>query len=188
MIIALGRTRHYDETEVVHACQRGERWAQKALYEQHFDSLLPVCGRYAANSSEAMDLLHEAFIKIFKNIKRFEAGTNLGGWMRRLTVNTCIDTYRKEVRRRTEDIDQTFDLSSDEADAVSRCGEQEILAAIQQLSPVYRTIFNLYAVEGYSHREIGERLGITESTSRSNLVKARQRLKTALLATEIHRA
>ena len=188
MIIALGSTRPYDETAVVHACQRGERWAQKALYEEHFHSLLPVCGRYAANSSEAMDLLHEAFIKIFKNIQRFEAGTNLGGWMRRLTVNTCIDTYRKEARRRTEDLDQTFDLSADEADAVSRCGEQEILAAIQALSPVYRTIFNLYAVEGYSHREIGERLGITESTSRSNLVKARQRLKAALLAAETHRA
>ncbi len=187
MDIALGGT-YYDETEVVTACGRGERWAQKVLYEAHFNTLLPVCGRYASNSSEAMDLLHEAFIKIFKNIGRYEPNTSLGGWMRRLTVNTCIDTYRKEVRRRTEDIDATFDLSTDEADAVSKCSEREILAAIQQLSPVYRTIFNLYAIEGFSHREIGEQLGITESTSRSNLVKARQRLKALLVTAAPHRA
>lgn len=186
MEIALGST-YYDEAEVVTACARGERWAQKILYEAHFQMLLPVCGRYAGDSSEAMDLLHEAFIKIFKNIGRYEPNTSLGGWMRRLTVNTCIDTYRKEVRRRTEDIDTTFDLSSDEADAVSQCTEREILAAVQQLSPVYRTIFNLYAIEGFSHREIGDQLGITESTSRSNLVKARQRLK-QLLTVERHRS
>ena len=169
-----------DETELIAACARGERWAQKSLYETYFHQLLPVCSRYAANQSEAMDLLHEGFIKIFKNIARYQPNTSLGAWMRRITVNTCIDTYRKEVRRRTDDIDASFDLSTDEADAVSKCSEREILDAIQLLSPVYRTIFNLYAIEGYSHKEIGERLGITESTSRSNLVKARQKLKTAL--------
>ncbi len=170
-----------DEEQVVLACARGERWAQKALYETYFHQLLPICTRYAANSNEAMDMLHEGFIKIFKHINRYQAGTSLGAWMRRLTINTCIDTYRKEVRRRTDDIETSFDLSTDEADAVSRCGEQEILEAVQQLSPVYRTIFNLYAIEGYSHREIGERLGIAESSSRSNLVKARARLKSVLL-------
>jgi len=171
-----------DETELVHACARGERWAQKALYESYFHQLLPICNRYAGNSSEAMDMLHEGFIKIFKNISRYQPNTSLGAWMRRLTINTCIDTYRKEVRRRTDDIDNSFDLSTNEADAVSQCTEREILAAVQKLSPVYRTIFNLYAIEGFSHREIGEQLGITESTSRSNLVKARQKLKVALIA------
>ena len=105
-----------------------------------------------------------------------------------LTVNSCIDTYRKEVRRRTDDIEASFDLSTEEADAVSHCTEREILAAIQQLSPVYRTIFNLYAIEGFSHREIGEQLGITESTSRSNLVKARLRLKQLLVTLEPSRS
>ncbi len=182
------RSNAYDETDVVTACARGERWAQKLLYEAHFQMLLPVCGRYAANQSEAMDLLHEAFIKIFKNIGRYEPNTSLGGWMRRLTVNSCIDTYRKEVRRRTDDLDATFDLSTDEADAVSSCTEREILAAIQQLSPVYRTIFNLYAIEGFSHKEIGDQLGITESTSRSNLVKARLKLKQLLVTLAPHRS
>lgn len=183
MDLTLGRSAAAaDETDLIAACARGERWAQKLLYETYFHDLLPVCNRYAANSSEAMDMLHEGFIKVFRNIDRYQPNTSLGGWMRRLMVNTCIDVYRKEARRRTDDLDATFDLSTDEADAVSQCSEREILGAVQELSPVYRTIFNLYAVEGYSHREIAERLGITESTSRSNLVKARQKLKLALTA------
>ena len=182
MDLTLGRTAALDETDLIAACSRGERWAQKVLYETYFHDLLPVCNRYAANSSEAMDMLHEGFIKVFRNIDRYQPNTSLGGWMRRLMVNTCIDVYRKEARRRTDDIDATFDLSTEEADAVSQCSEREILAAVQDLTPVYRTIFNLYAIEGYSHREIAERLEITESTSRSNLVKARQKLKAALTA------
>ena len=95
-------------------------------------------------------------------------------------VNTAIDYYRKNIRRRTEDIEQAYDLGTSEADAISQCSEQEILEAIQQLSPAYRTVFNLYVVEGYSHKEIADILDITESTSRSNLVKARLKLKVFL--------
>ena len=95
-------------------------------------------------------------------------------------VNTAIDYYRKTIRRRTEDIEEAYDLSNDEADAISQCSEQEILAAIQELSPAYRAVFNLYVIEGYSHREIAQALDITESTSRSNLVKARMKLREML--------
>ena len=100
--------------------------------------------------------------------------------MRRIMVNTCIDAYRKKVRRRTEDIEEAHSLSSDDADAISQCSEREILEAIQQLSIAYRTVFNLYVIEGYSHKEIAGKLGISESTSRSNLVKARTKLKSLL--------
>jgi len=96
-------------------------------------------------------------------------------------VNSAIDYYRKSIRRRTEDIETAFDISSNDADAISQCSEKEILAAVQQLSPAYRAVFNLYIIEGYSHREIAEQLGITESTSRSNLVKARTKLKEILI-------
>ena len=95
-------------------------------------------------------------------------------------VNTAIDYYRKSIRRRTEDIEQAYDLSTDDADAISQCTEREILDAVQQLSPAYRAVFNLYVIEGYSHREIAEMLDITESTSRSNLVKARSKLQALL--------
>ncbi len=97
-------------------------------------------------------------------------------------INTSIDFYRKSIRRRTEDLENAYHVNDNEADAVSMCTEKEILIAVQSLSPAYRAVFNLYVIEGYSHREIAESLGITESTSRSNLVKARLKLKTILAA------
>ena len=95
-------------------------------------------------------------------------------------VNTSIDYYRKNTRRRTDDLDTAYNLSSDTPDAVSQCSEQDILLAVQQLTPAYRAVFNLYVIEGFSHREISEQLDITESTSRSNLVKARLKLQALL--------
>ena len=95
-------------------------------------------------------------------------------------VNQAIDFYRKNIRRRTEDLDQAYQVSSYDADAISQFSEKEILTVVQELSPAYRTVFNLYVIEGYSHREIAKNLGITESTSRSNLVKARTKLQNAL--------
>ena len=96
-----------------------------------------------------MDLLHESFIKIFRSIHKYQPGTSLGAWMRRITVNTAIDYYRRKVRRRTENIDLAYDLSAQDADAISQCSEKEILAAIQKLTPAYQTVFNLYVIEGF---------------------------------------
>jgi RNA polymerase sigma-70 factor (ECF subfamily) len=171
-----------NEQQFVAALARGDRGAQKVLYETYYGQLMSVCQRYAGSEDEAMDLLHESFIKIFKKIARYESGTALLAWMRRITVNTAIDQYRRNARRRTENLDQAYSLSSDAPDVFAQFGAREILGAVQQLPPTYRTIFNLYVVEGYSHREIGEQLQITESTSRSNLVKARGKLQKVLTA------
>lgn len=165
------------EQNLIAACARGERWAQQRIYEDYYGSMMPVCLRYASNHDEALDMLHEGFMKVFSKIGKYQPGTSLGAWIRTLMVNSCIDAYRKNARRRTEDLDHIQNLSYDEPDALSSISEQEILAAVQTLSPAYRAVFNLYAVEGYSHKEIGEALHITESTSRSNLVKARMKLK-----------
>ena len=100
-------------------------------------------------------------------------------------VNTAIDFYRKTVRRRTEDLETAYDLSTDEADAISKCSEQDILKAITKLTPAYRTVFNMYVIEGFSHREIADKLEITESTSRSNLVKARLKLQAILTGNNV---
>ena len=170
----------YRELDLVAACQRRERWAQQKLYEEYYGKMMSVCLRYAGSEDEALDLLHEGFIKVFKNIGKYEAGTSLTAWMRRIIINTCIDTYRKNIRRRTEDLEVAFELHNEDVDAISQCSEQEILDAIQQLSPAYRAVFNLYVIEGYSHKEIADTLDITESTSRSNLVKARMKLKALL--------
>lgn len=165
------------ERDFVDALIRQERWAQQQVYEEHFGRMMGICSRYAGSRDEALDLLHEAFIKVFQNIVRYKPGTSLGAWIRTIVVNTCIDYYRRNARRRTEDLDSLHTISSDEPSVLSNLTEREILDAVQQLSPAYRTVFNLYVVEGYSHKEIGDTLNITESTSRSNLVKARLKLQ-----------
>jgi len=171
------------ERDFIAACVANERWAQKQLYEAHYSVLMGVCLRYASNRDDAMDILHEGFIKILQHIGKYQPGTSLVAWMRRIIVNTAIDYYRMQSRRRTEDLETAYDMQTYEPDALSRLTVQEIIGCIQQLSPAYRSVFNLYVVEGYSHKEIADLLDITESTSRSNLVKARSRLRELLTVT-----
>lgn len=170
------------EGDFIQACIHKEKWAQKKLYEDYYGSMLPICMRYTNNREDALDVLHEGFIKIFKNISKYKPGTSLSSWIRRIMVNTAIDYYRKMSRRRTEDLDAVFDVSSSEPDAISKLSAQEIIDALQKLTPAYRTVFNMYVIEGFPHKEIANILGITESTSRSNLVKARNKLKVILKA------
>jgi RNA polymerase sigma-70 factor (ECF subfamily) len=168
---------NYSEDFLVDSLIKQDRRAQQYLYEQHYGRMMGICLRYAGSKDEALDLLHEGFIKIFQHIGRYKPGTSLGSWMRTIMVNTCIDYYRRALRRRTDDIDDAYTLSSDDPDALSHLTEQEILEAVQLLSPAYRAVFNLFVIEGYSHKEIADALQITESTSRSNLVKSRIKLK-----------
>ncbi len=167
----------HSEQQLIMALVRQERWAQQQVYEHFYGKMMGVCMRYAGSRDEALDLLHEGFIKVFQNIARYKPGTSLAAWIRTIIVNTCIDYYRRNTRRRTEDIDQAYTLSNDDPDALSHLTEQEIMKAVQELSPAYRAVFNLYVIEGYSHKEIADALDITESTSRSNLVKARIKLQ-----------
>lgn len=170
----------HEEHDFIAACVRQEKWAQKQLYMDHYSTMMGVCLRYAGDQDEAMDILHEGFIKVFRNIGKYNSGTSLSAWIRRIMINTSIDYYRKKSRRRTEDVEQAYNISTTGADAIAQCGEKEILEAIQNLSPAYRTVFNMYVIEGYSHKEIADRLNISESTSRSNLVKARIKLQATL--------
>ena len=170
----------YNENDLIAACVKNERWAQQRLYEDHYQSLMPICLRYARNESEAMDILHEGFIKIFKSIAKYQPGTSLSAWMGRITVNTAIDYYRKMVRRRTEDIDHAYHVKSSSPDVVSLLAAKDILSCVTELSTAYRVVFNMYVMEGFSHKEIAKQLNITESTSRSNLVKARAKLRVLL--------
>ena len=171
------------ERDFIEACIAREKWAQKQLYEENYSLLMGVCLRYSSNQDDALDILHEGFIKILNNIHKYQPGTSLIAWMRRIIVNTAIDYYRMQSRRRTEDLETAYTVHSREPDALSQLSVQEIIRCIQQLSPAYRSVFNLYVIEGFSHREISELLEITESTSRSNLVKARSKLKDMLATT-----
>lgn len=170
----------HQEKDFIEACIAKERWAQKQLYEENYTLLLGVCHRYSSNQDDALDILHEGFIKILTNIHKYQPGTSLIAWMRRIMINTAIDYYRMQTRRRTDDLETAFEVQSGEPDALSKLTVQEIISCIQQLSPAYRSVFNLYVVEGFSHKEIADMLSITESTSRSNLVKARSKLRDLL--------
>ncbi len=168
------------ETQLIQACLREERWAQKELYESSYGKMLGVCMRYSTCQEDARDILNEAFVKVFRYLSRYQIGTSLDAWIRRIMINTAIDFYRKEMRHRHEDIELVYNNPSENTDLMSSYSVKEILAVIQKLPPSYRAVFNLYAIEGYAHKEIADILNITESTSRSNLVKARSKLKEML--------
>ncbi len=178
---------NFDERDFIEACVRNERWAQQKIYEDHYAVMYPVCMRYANDKEEALDILHEGFIKVFRNISKYKSGTSLKAWIRRIMVNTAIDLYRKKARKRTESLDTAYSVSSLDPDVISEMAAAEIMNALQELSPAYRTVFNLYIIEGYSHKEVADILKITESTSRSNLVKARKKLKEILAIRRISR-
>jgi len=174
-----------EEGDFISACVAQERWAQKKLYEDNYPNMMAVCMRYAKNEQDALDILHEGFIKVFKNISKYQPGTSFKSWIGRIMVNTAIDTYRKNSRRRTEDIDGVLDVKNLDPDIISLISAEEIINCLQDLTDAYRTVFNMYVIEGYSHREIANTLGITESTSRSNLVKARAKLRALLVKNRI---
>jgi RNA polymerase sigma factor (sigma-70 family) len=178
---------HSEETALIEGCLKEERWAQKKLYESFYPIMMGVCMRYANNREDARDLLNEGFVKVFKHLGRYQVGTSLEAWIRRIVINTCIDFYRKAIRQRTEDMELARNEAYAQEDPISKCSADDILKAVQDLPTSYRTVFNLYAIEGYSHKEIGDLLGITESTSRSNLVKARGKLQDMLAARKINR-
>ncbi|TVQ49580.1 MAG: sigma-70 family RNA polymerase sigma factor [Saprospirales bacterium] len=169
-----------NENSFIEALLKKEKWAQKMVYEECYQEMLLVCLRYANNKDHAIDIMHDGFIKVFKNIEKYKSGTSFNHWVKRIMINTSIDQYRKDVRRRTENIADAYDLKAKQITAIEQLSEKEILSGIQKLSPVYKIVFNLYVIEGYSHKEIAERIGINESTSRSNLVKARAKLKEIL--------
>jgi RNA polymerase sigma-70 factor (ECF subfamily) len=167
----------HSEEDFIRACVAKEAWALKKLYEYHYPVMYPVCRRYANNEEDALDILHDGFIKVFRHIEKYQSGTSLVSWIKRVMINTAIDYYRRESRRRSFDIEDAKNLATDEADALSKISAEEIIDLLQHLSPAYRSVFNLYVIEGYSHKELADILQITESTSRSNLVKARNKLK-----------
>jgi len=172
------------ESDFIQACIDNQQWAQKSLYEEYYPVMMNVAMRYACTQDDAMDIIHESFIKVFRNLYKYNSGTSLNAWIKTIVVHTCIDFYRKESKKRTEDIEEAQYLNSQFPQALDDIGAEEILKALQNLSPSYRSVFNLYVIEGYSHKEIAEMLNINESTCRSNLVKARNKLKEYLLERE----
>jgi RNA polymerase sigma factor (sigma-70 family) len=158
-------------------CLRGERAAQEALYHYFAPKVLGICMRYTRTRAQAQDLAQEAMIKVFERLADFRDQGSLAGWVHRLAVRTAIDHYRVQANQRAEtDLDEAYDLSSDDTNQLAQLEAQEVLALMNRLPDGYRLVLNLFAVEGYSHKEISEQLGIEEKTSSSQLCKARKLL------------
>jgi RNA polymerase sigma factor (sigma-70 family) len=166
-----------DYHQLVKDCLRGDAAAQKQLYEHFAGSMLGVCYRYTKSMVDAEDVLQEGFIMVFRNLQQFSFSGELGGWIRRIMINTAINYLKKHSRYQTDLLFTEGNLHpvSDDDPEVS-LSTKELAEMIRQLPPGYQAIFNLHAIEGYSHVEIGKILGIKEGTSRSQYARARSLL------------
>ncbi|HVW96568.1 MAG TPA: sigma-70 family RNA polymerase sigma factor [Mucilaginibacter sp.] len=168
----------YTIDELIKRCKSRERKAQELLYKQFASKMLGVCLRYAADRMEAEDMLQNGFIKVFGKIEDYRGEGSFEGWIRRIMVHSSIEYYRKHHKMmQLVDIDDAAGQASTEALATSKLAAEDLMALVQQLAPGYRIVFNLYAIEGYSHKEIAEMTGITEGASKSQLSRARSVLK-----------
>lgn len=172
------------ESELVFACLKNELWAQKQLYERYCRKMFGLCLRYAHNKEEAEDLLQEGFVKVFKNISRFRGEGSLEGWIRKIILNTVFEEHRKKKLTvyQVDTWEMREDLHPEAESALSQQSANDLLTMIQQLPDGYRRVFNLFAIEGYSHQEISEMLEISEGTSKSQYSRARALLQKMVLA------
>jgi len=160
---------------IINGCLKGNRRDQELLYRRYSPKLYAVCLQYSGNDEEARDILQEGFIKIFENLIHYKHEGSFEGWMRKIIVNTALEKYRSRNRLyRVDDIDQIPEPDA-EPDTEDYAGLEaiDLMDIIRELPPKYRTVFNLFALEGYSHKEISEMISISEGTSKSNLSRAR---------------
>ena len=167
------RNQSIPESDLIRGCLEGDRRMQEELYRRLSPRMYAVCLRYAGNAEEAEDILQEGFIKVFKKLDSYRGDGSFEGWVRRVFVNTAIEHFRRKryLQPVTEKEENTIEGKS--LSALDELGEKDILELVQQLSPGYRTVFNMYVVEGYTHKEIGDLLGISEGTSKSQLSRAK---------------
>nr|WP_299288933.1 sigma-70 family RNA polymerase sigma factor [uncultured Mucilaginibacter sp.] len=172
-------------TELISGCQSGKRKAQEMLYQLFASKMLGVCMRYATDKMEAEDMLQNGFIKVFSKIKDYRGEGAFEGWVRRIMVHAAIEYYRKNHKMmQLVEMSLAGTEQSVLAVATHSLEAKDLLAMIQTLPPGYRLVFNLYAIEGYAHKEIAEMLGISEGASKSQLSRARTILKETVVKAE----
>ncbi|MEP7263665.1 MAG: RNA polymerase sigma factor [Bacteroidota bacterium] len=176
--------RELTETELVKLVISGDRKAQELLFQKYSRRMMAVCIRYAGNRDDAEDVLQEGFITVFKKINQFKGDGSLEGWIRSIMIRIAIRKWKKHKDFINESIDAHFDLQTDAVTIIDQLNARELLQMIASLPEGYRMVFNMYAIDGYSHAEIAGIMHIQESTSRSQLVKARQQLQKLILQNE----
>ncbi|MDX5420365.1 MAG: RNA polymerase sigma factor [Hymenobacteraceae bacterium] len=162
-----------DEDKLIEGCIAGKRDMQRLLYDLYSKKMMVVCLRYAPTSFEAEDMMQEGFVKVFANIQNFKRDCPLEFWVRRIMINTALKQLRqKSLMTVSHETEEVGNIASADVN-LTGYSMDELLGMIQSLAPRYRMVFNLYAIEGYNHKEIGEMLGISEGTSKSQYSRAR---------------
>ena len=176
---------------LIDGCLKGDRRSQQAIHKMFYGKMKVVCMRYTRDSDHAMDVLQEGFLKVFNNLEKYTGVGTFEGWMRRIMVNLSIDRYRRlkhdlvllgeqnDIENWSGGTDDESD-DSDENEEIYDITPEQIIDAMQQLTPAYRTVFNLYVYEDYTHQDIAEALGISVGTSKSNYAKAKKNMKKLL--------
>lgn len=169
--------------QLLDLCKKGDSHAQKALYDSLAPKMFPVCIRYMGDRIVAEDVLQDGFVTLFSRLDSYSGAGSFEGWARKIFVNTALMSLRKsDVLRESDDIGQAWSIKSEATTAIQDIGYKELLTMIGELPAGFRTVFNMYVMEGYSHKEIAEALGITENTSRSQLQRARVALQEKILS------
>jgi RNA polymerase sigma factor (sigma-70 family) len=177
-------TKTYTIDDLLEGCKAGDRKMQEMLYKQTASKMLAVCMRYAKDRMEAEDVLQMGYVKIFQKVKDYRGDGSFEGWIRRIMVNTAIESYRKNLRTlNVVPIEDAYEQPSTGFD-FSSLGMQDLMKVIQKLADGYRMVFNMYIIEGYSHKEIAETLGISEGASKSQLSRARAILQQEIIKME----
>lgn len=169
------------EQNLIAGCQQQNSSAQRALYQRFSPVMMGVCRRYLKRTEDVEDILVEAFCKVFKHIQQYSNNGSFEGWIRRIVVNECLMFLRKKhALRNAYEIQEHFDLRSDQ-NVSADLAAKDILRLLEQLPTGYRTVFNLYVIEGYKHREIADLLEISINTSKSQLILAKKKMQQLLL-------
>lgn len=162
-----------NDHDLIEGCLLGNPVMQKKLYDKYAPKMYGICLRYAANTEDAKDILQDGFVKVFINLSKFKAAGSFEGWMRRIFVNTAIEHYRRKNQLYTISENQEENIPNQDISALDELAAEDIIRLISELPNGYRTVFNLFAVEGYSHKEIATMMNITEGTSKSQYARAK---------------
>lgn len=169
---------HFEsESDIIEGCILGNPRMQRMLYEKFSPKMYALCIRYAGNTDDAQDILQDGFVKVFGNIARFKGTGSFEGWIRRIIVNTAIEHFRKKNTLQVIDEHTENQLADDHANIFNLLEAKELLEIIKSMPAGYRTVFNLYAVEGYTHKEIATMMNLTEGTSKSQYARAKNWLQ-----------
>lgn len=160
--------------KLIDSCIKGDRAAQRVLYDRLAPRMFPLCIRYVCDRSLAEDVLQDGFVTLFTRLQDFKGDGSFEGWARKIFVTTALMSLRKkDALKMSEDLELARNLKAENSSQLQNLGYKDLMAMITELPPGFRTVFNMYAIEGYSHKEIGEILGISETTSRTQLSRAR---------------